>query len=387
MNHFIKSKTFKIAIALVLVLVIFLIVQYKPKTVQKMQAPTVIVKKPVLMKRSDYLEETGNTVAYHSVDLVARVSGYLNAVTFADGSIVKKGTPLMVIEPEPYAEQLKQAEASVLIQKSGYAYDKAEYERQLKMYKQNASSLNEVQKWQAKSNESQASIDKAVADANIAAINYSYTHIAAPFDGRISRHLVDPGNYVSSAKPTKLATIEQLDPIYVYFNPNELDLLKLRAIARARGFTPEKISQIPVYVGLQNEQGYSHRGRLDYISTGLNASTGTIEFRAVVPNKGYVLQPGLFVRVRIALTKPIPRLTVPDSAVQYDQVGAYLLVVDRDNRVVLKRVTTGSDEKGMIAIVKGLDAEDDVIVDGLQNATPGNQVTPKTRDQDDPITG
>src|SRR5207253_10202064 len=132
------------------------------------------------------------------------------------------------------------------------------------------------------------------------------------FDGRIGRHLVDVGNYVGNGQATKLATIDQLSPIYVYFNPNELDLLKIRNAARAHGFKPSEINQIPVYVGLQNEDGYPHEGRLDFVNSGLNASTGTMEFRALLTNKTYTMLPGLFVQIRIALSKPTPQLTVPD---------------------------------------------------------------------------
>jgi RND family efflux transporter MFP subunit len=211
----------------------------------------------------------------------------------------------------------------------------------------------------------------------VAAINYSYTQVLAPFDGRIGRHLVDPGNLVGNGKATDLATIEQIDPIYVYFNLNELDLIKVRAAAQAQGIKPSEVYQIPVSVAMQNEEGFPHKGTLNFVNTGLNASTGTIEFRALLPNKNYALLPGLFVQVRLAISQPAPHLTVPDTAVQYDQVGAYLLVVDKDNHVVQKRVELGSLDQGMQTILKGIAAKDRVIVDGLQNATPGSAVAPK----------
>ena len=172
--------------------------------------------------------QTGTVVAYNSVNLVARIKGYLEAVEFTDGSFIKKGKALFVIEPLPYLEQLKGAEATVVARKAAHLYAKAEYGRQQRMYKQNATSLNNVEKWSAKTIESQAQIDEAVANAEIAAINYSYTHVLAPFDGRIGRHLIDPGNLVGNGVATDLATIEQIDPIYVYFNLNELDLIKIR---------------------------------------------------------------------------------------------------------------------------------------------------------------
>jgi RND family efflux transporter MFP subunit len=245
------------------------------------------------------------------------------------------------------------------------------------MYKENATSLNNVQKWFTQREKDQSDLDKALANESTAEINYSYTHVLAPMDGRIGRHLVDPGNLVGNGKATDLATIDQIDPIYVYFNLNELDLVKLREMAHEYGYKPSDINKIPAYVGLQNEEGFPHEGKLDFVSTSLNSSVGTLEFRVLLSNKDYALLPGLFVKVRIPISKPAPQLTVPDTAVQYDQIGAYLLVIDEKHTVVLKRVEVGSVEKGMRVITKGITAQDDVIVDGLQNATPGSQMTVK----------
>lgn len=343
-------------------------------------SPPVVVSKPVLAEVTDYLEETGNTVAYNSVDLVARVDGYLNIISFTDGTYVKKGDPLFVIQPEPYAAQVEEAEASLAQSRAEYAYDQAEYQRQLVMYKQNATSMADVQKWLSQRDSTKASIDGAIANLEIAKINYGYTHISAPFDGRIGRHLIDVGNLVGNGGATKLATIDQIDPLYVYFNVNELDVLKIRAIARKNGFKPGDIDTIPVYVGLQNEDGYPHEGHLDFSSTGLDSSTGTIQIRGVLSNKDQMLIPGLFVRARIALGPPSQQLTVPQTAVLYDQIGPYIFIVDKTNTVVQSRVVTGSVNLGMISIIKGLKADDRVVILGLQNATPGNKVAPTEKD-------
>lgn len=347
----------------------------------ELPTPVVMIKKPVLAETMEYVLQTGTTVAYNSVNLVARVDGYLQQIEFTDGSFVKKGKELLVIQPEPYLEQLKAAQATVAAQKAVYAYSKAEYERQQRMYKQNATSLNNVEKWLAKTHESQAEVAKAEADAENAAITYGYTHILAPFDGRIGRHLVDVGNLVGNGVATNLATIEQIDTLYVYFNLNEIDLLKLRAAMRENGIKPGQIREIPVGVRMQNETGFKHHARLDFVNTGLNASTGTMEMRALLENKKYDFVPGLFVQVRIPISKPSKQLTIPDTAVLYDQIGSYLLLVGKDNTVVLQRVELGSVDQGMRAVTKGLKAEDKVIVSGLQNATPGNTVEPKEQDK------
>lgn len=336
----------------------------------------VVLQKPKLSNITEYITQTGTMVAYNSVDLVARVEGYLEGIHFTDGTFVKKDKELFVIQPKPYLEQLKAAQATVVVQKAEYLYDSSEYARQKKMYQQSATSLNNVEKWSAKSQESKAEIDKSVANEEIAAITYSYTHVLAPFDGRIGRHLVDVGNLVGHGQATDLATIQQLDPIYVYFNLNELDLIKIRKAAKDHAFDPKDINTVPVSVRMQNETKFVHTGKLDFVNTALNASTGTMEFRAILSNKDYTLLPGLFVEVRIPIANPTPQLTVPDIALQYDQIGAYLLIADNDRIVVQKRVVVGMLEQGMRAVVKGLDAKDDVIISGLQNAIPGQQVMP-----------
>ncbi|HHF7348660.1 TPA: efflux RND transporter periplasmic adaptor subunit [Legionella feeleii] len=365
------------AITFVILLLIYLITHHKTSNTQPLPTPVVIVKKPESIEMAEYITQTGNTVAFNSVNLVARIEGYLDAIKFTDGTFVKKDQELFVIEPQPYYEKLVEAESSVISRKAAYEYTKIEAARQKQMYKENATSLKNVEKWAAQAESSKAEVAKAEANAKVAAINYSYTHVLAPFDGRIGRHLVDVGNLVGNGKATELATIEQVDPLYVYFNLNELDLIRLRDAARARGFKPSEINQIPVYVRMQNEAGFPHEGKLDFVNTGLNSSTGTMQFRALLPNKNYPLLPGLFVQVRIPLTKKTPRLTVPDTAIQYDQIGPYLLLVNKDNYVESRRVVLGSLEQGKRAITKGIDAEDKIIVDGLQNATPGNLVNPK----------
>lgn len=336
--------------------------------------PKVEVQKPVQKEMVVYVTQTGTMVAYNSVDLVARIEGYLEQIEFTDGTYVEKDKELFVIQPQPYLEQLKAAQASVAAAKADAAYNKSEYARQQRMYKQNATSLNNVEKWLAKTHESQAEVDKAIANEEIAKINYGYTHVVAPFAGRMGRHLVDVGNLVGNGAATDLATIQQIDPIYVYFNLNELDLLKMRTAARAQGLKPEELNKVPVYVNMQDETDFKHQGHLDFVNTSLNAATGTMEIRGVLSNKDHTFVPGLFVQVRVPIDKPKKELTVPDTAIQYDQIGPYLLLVDENDKVVLTRVKLGPQDQGMRAITSGISAQDKVIVNGLQNASPGNQV-------------
>lgn len=376
-----NSEAFKrVKIILVALLCIYLISHFFTQNkAPVIPPPSVIIQKPQLKEMVEYVTQTGTTVAFNSVNLVARVEGYLEKIEFVDGTFVKKDQELFVIQPQPYLENVKAAKATIAAQKAADAYNKSEYARQQRMYKQNATSLNEVEKWMAKTQEVESEIDKATADAVNAEIKYSYTHVLAPFDGRLGRHLVDVGNLVGNGQATNLATIEQINPMYVYFNLNELDVIKLRAAARAQGMKPQDINQIPVDIKMQNESDFKHKATLDFVNTGLNASTGTMELRAVLKNDNYLFIPGLFVQVRIAITKPEKQLTVPATALLYDQIGPYLLVVDKENNVVLKRVTLGGLEQGIRGVKQGLDPQDQVIIEGLQNATPGNQVIPRAQ--------
>lgn len=375
-EDFKRSKKFKIILVIGVLFIAYLLIHHFSNNKELVIPPPVVqTQKPRLLEMVEYVTQTGTTVALNSVNLVARVEGYLDAIEFTDGTFVKKGKELFVIQPEPYWEQLKAAQATVAANKADYEYSKLEYARQQRMYKENATSQNNVEKWLAKTEASKAELDKAIANEANAAINYGYTHIAAPFDGRIGRHLVDAGNLVGNGAATNLATIEQVDKLYVYFNLNELDLIKLRAAARAEGFKPSDLKTVPVYVNFQNETGFKHKATLDFVNTGLNASTGTMELRAVLINTDNLFVPGLFVQVQIAVSQPKKQLTVPSTAVLYDQVGAYLFLVDKDNVVQQKYVELGVAESGNQAVTKGLTAEDQVIVNGLQNATPGNKVT------------
>ncbi len=333
--------------------------QYQPPP-----APAVSVSKPLLLPVTDYLQATGSVAAYQTVDLVARVEGYLRSVNFTDGTLVKAGDLLFLIEPEPYQAKLAAQQAQLLNAQT-------EYDRQLRMIKENATAQASVDKWRSQRDQAQAAV-------TLAKIDLGYTRITAPFAGRIGRHLVDPGNLVGGTSgPTKLATIEQIDPALAYFSINERDVLRVRAAALAHGVPiTGQAPRAPVYVGLQTEQGYPHEGTLDFAGTGLDTGSGTLQLRAEIPNPQRIFLPGLFARLRIPLSKPTPRLMVPDRVVTNDQVGSYVLVVGPDHKVVQKRIEIGTLQNGLRAVTSGLEADSAVVIDGLQNAVPGNLVTP-----------
>jgi RND family efflux transporter MFP subunit len=327
--------------------------------------PAVTVSHPRTESVAVHLDLTGTVSAFRTVDLVARVPGYLQSVDFADGADVKEGQLLFVIDPKPYEEQLKLSEAVLLQAQS-------EYTRQQTLAKKNATSIANLEKWRSER-------DQARAQVALAKINLGYTRVTAPFAGRMGRHLVDPGNMVGATGETKLGTLDQILPIYVYFNMNERDALRIRAAMREQGMMAmTEVGQAPVFVGLQNEAGYQHRGTLDFINTGVSTSSGTIQMRAILANKNRALFPGLFARVRIPLGEPKPMLVVPNLAVGNDQEGDYVLVVGRDDIVARRSVVKGPIAGNDCAIESGLTAKDRVIVRGIANAQPGNKVVPES---------
>jgi RND family efflux transporter MFP subunit len=339
--------------------------------------PKVDVGLPIEKAVTRYLDATGNTAPIQSVDLVARVQGVLESINYKDGSFVKKGTTLFTIEPETYKLKLEQAQAAEAGSQASLKQAEADYKRQVELVARQAVSQATLDTSTSTRDNAQANLQQAQANTKIAAINYGYTNVVAPFDGIVSAHLVSVGELVGAASPTQLATIVQLDPIYVNFNVNEQDVLRVRAEARRRGLKPGDLEQFPIEVGLQTETGYPHTGKLDYAAPTLNLSTGTLAVRGVLPNADRVLLPGYYVRVRVPFDQQQNALLVPDVALGSDQAGRYVLVVNGDNVVEQRKVKTGPLEGDLRVIDSGLKADDRVVIAGLLRAIPGQKVDPQ----------
>jgi RND family efflux transporter MFP subunit len=337
--------------------------------------PKVTVASPLVQPVQPNAEFTGQTSASQSVDLVARVSGFLREIQFKDGADVEKGQALFVIEPDQYKAQVDLAQATLEQHQATLKAAEAEFIRQETLQKQAISTEANYDKALANRDAERAAVAQAQANLKIAQINLSYTSVEAPFAGRLGRRQVDVGNLVGDGSPTKLATISDISTIYVYFTVNERDLLRLRGAMAENKITRDTITKIPVYAGLANETGTPHEGRLDFVDSGLDATTGTIQARAVFDNPTKALIPGLYVRLRIPAGPEKPGTLVPDSAVSMDQSGAYLMVVDGKGGVATRRVTLGPQQGGLRVVASGLEANDKVVIDGLQNATPGRPVT------------
>jgi RND family efflux transporter MFP subunit len=276
--------------------------------------PKVDVALPVQRTITRYLEATGNTAPIQTVDLVARVQGVLQAINYQDGTLVKQGTTLFTIEPDTYRLKLEQAQAAEAGAQASLKQADADFKRQSDLVARQAVSQATLDTSTSSRDNAQANLQQAQANTRIAAVNYGYTNVVAPFDGFVSAHLVSVGELVGAASPTQLATIVQLDPIYVNFTVNEQDVLRIRARAMKKGLTSDDLKQLPIEVGLQTESGYPHKGKLDYAAPTVNQSTGTLAVRGVLPNADRVLLPGYFVRVRVPLGEPSNALLVPDVA-------------------------------------------------------------------------
>jgi RND family efflux transporter MFP subunit len=341
--------------------------------------PKVEVAAPVQRSVTRYLEATGNTAPIKSVDLVARVQGFLQSINYQDGNFVKQGTTLFTIEPETYKLKLEQAQAAEAGAQASLKQADADFKRQSDLVQRQAVSQATLDSSTANRDNAQASLQQAQANTSIAAVNYRYTNVAAPFDGIVSTHLVSVGELVGVSSPTQLASIVALDPIYVNFNVNEQDVLRIREEARRRGMTTNEIRQLPVEIGLQTESGFPHKGKLDYVSPTLNQSTGTLAVRGVLPNPDRTLLPGFFVRVRVPLDQQANALLVPDVALGSDQAGRYVLVVNGENVVEQRKVQTGPLDGDLRVIESGLKADDRVVTAGLLRAIPGQKVDPQVR--------
>jgi RND family efflux transporter MFP subunit len=349
--------------------------------------PKVEVATPVQRSITRYLEATGNTAPIKNVDLVARVQGFLQSINYKDGTFVKEGATLFTIEPETYKLKLEQAQAAETGAQASMKQSDADFKRQSDLVQKQAVSQATLDSSTSTRDNAQANLQQAQVNTKIAAVNYGYTNVTAPFDGIVSAHLASVGELVGVASPTQLANIVALDPIYVNFNVNEQDVLKIREEARRRGMTVDEIRQLPVEVGLQTEIGFPHKGKLDYVSPTLNQSTGTLAVRGILPNPDRTLLPGFFVRVRVPFDEQANALLVPDVALGSDQAGRYVLVVNSENVVEQRKVQTGPLEKvltgpleGDLRVIEsGLKPDDRVVTAGLLRAIPGQKVDPQVK--------
>ena len=335
------------------------------KTPPAAPLPAVTVAKPLVQDVRNYEIFDGNVSPLLTVDLNARVPGYLTKILFEDGAYVKKDQLLFVIEQDQYQQQIKLNQA---------IYDEAKIEvtRQKALLKDNATS--------------QASVDKATssylqAEANLklAKINYGYTEMRAPFDGLMGRHLIDVGNYLgSSANGVKLATIQKINPIYVYFSINERDLLKYQKQYVDENNRKHLVNKLPVFVQLQGEDGYPHEGTLDFAANLLSTSTGSLQLRAEMPNSKLELLPGLYAKVMAHYGDVRKAVLIPTQSIQTDQQGPYVYVMAENKKIERRNISVGQKFAPLTEVTKGLTETEMVLINGFISVRSGQTVNPTT---------
>jgi RND family efflux transporter MFP subunit len=344
--------------------------------------PKVMVAQPLQQPVTQYFELTGNTAAINSVDIEARVQGFIESIDYQDGTAVTKGTQLFGIQRNTYQAQLDQAKATLASSQASQVGAKQEYDRQVNLLRQNVTTQTAVDSAKATLDQANATIANAQASVELAEINLGYTQVVAPFDGTMTNHLVDVGALVGVSGPTQLATIVQMDPLYAYFSVSETQVLAIKASLAKQHSTLSQLDlpKIPAEIGLQNEDGYPHKGHLDYVSPQIDSSTGTLQVRALFDNKNRAMLPGMFVRVRVPVGHADKALLVRDDALGTNQQGNYLLVLGKDDMVEQRQVKTGQKEGALRVITSGLDAGDWVVTHGIQQAIPGSKVAPEKSD-------
>lgn len=340
--------------------------------------PQVTAATPAVGPVTEYLEATGSAVAVNTIDLVARVPGFLRSIDYADGAAVRSGQRLFVIEPDQYRAKVDQADAQVHQQQALLDRANSELARQQRLISQNATAQADLERWQSQRDQAQATLAEAQANLQLARINLAYTEVTAPFDGVAGAHAVDVGALVGAASPTRLATLVQLSPIHVNFSINERDVLRVRRELNAQGLVrPEQLAAEgpPMQLSLAGETGFSHEGRIDYIAPQLDATTGTLQVRGLFANEGRSLLPGFFVRVRVPVRTRQDALMVPETALGSDQLGSYLLLANAASTIEQRPVRIGQRIGNLRVVEEGLTAADQVVISGLQRAVPGARVT------------
>jgi RND family efflux transporter MFP subunit len=325
---------------------------------------------------------TGNLQAVRTAELVARVPGFLEKVMFQDGQDVRENDLLFVIEQAPYRAAVTGAEAGLQKAEAELAQAKITTARLQQAARTGAVSRQQLDEAEAREQVSRGQVLAMQAALDQARINLGYTEIRAPFSGRIGRRLIDPGNFVGAGgTPTTLATLDQLRPIYAFFNIDERSVLRIRQLQRDRGAPNYRERPVPVSIGLQTEQDFPHSGQIDFVATGIDPNTGTLQVRAIFANTNGSLLPGAFVRIRIPIGERDGTLLVPQLALGTNQAGRYVLIVGDEGVVEQRTVTTGPREGQMQVVESGLTADDWVVVNGIQRARPGARVTPVREEQ------
>jgi RND family efflux transporter MFP subunit len=343
-------------------------------------APQVTVAKPAKRLVADRDEYVGRFVAVDAIEMRARVSGYLEAIHFKDGELVKKGDLLFTIDRRPFEASLAQAQANLAQARANLAFAEADLARGQGLVRGSTITQQTFdQRTQAKG-VAEASVAAQTAAVRQATLDLEFTELRAPVSGRIGDRRVSAGNLVTggtTGTTTLLATITSIDPIRFEFTMDETSYLRYMRLAKDGTGAANRGINVPVRLKLIDEPKFSHVGKIDFVDNAIDRASGTIRGRAEFANPDGTLTPGMFGRVQVAIAAPEEALLVPDVAIGTEQVRKFVLVVDGQNVARPKYVTLGQVVDGLRVVTAGLEADDRVIVNGLMRARPGVKVTPQ----------
>jgi len=350
----------------------------KPVSNSSPSPPTVTVALPLQKAITEWDEYTGRFVATASVEVRARVSGFIDSIKFKDGDIVKQGAPLFVIDPRPYRLAVEQAKSDLERAKAKLEIATLDVERATPLVRNQTLTQREFDTRQSNQRDAAGAVGSADAALKQAELNLEWSDVVAPVGGRISDRRVDAGNLITGGPTgaTLLTTIVALDPIYFVFDGSEADFLRYLRLAAAGARPSSRDVQNPVSVQLADEAGYKHEGRMDFVDNVVNPRTGTIRGRAIFENKDGLLTPGFFGRLRL-FGGERDALLIPDTAIASDQASKIVFTVADDGTVGTKRIGLGPIVDGLRVVRSGLAATDRIVIEGLARARPGQKVKPE----------
>ncbi len=333
---------------------------------------------------NEWDEFSGRLEAVEHVEIRPRISGYIESVDFQQGAEVKKGDLLFEIDPRPQQAELVRAEADLASANTKLALAKSDLARADKLLQAKAISQQEHDQLTSSQQDMDSVVKAAQAALLTARLNLDYTKVRSPINGRTSLAQVTAGNLVTGggagAPSTLLTTVVSLDPIYAYFEGDEQTYLKYDELNRRGERVSSRVRRNPIYLGLSNEEGYPHKGYVDFVDNALNPQTGTITARAVFDNKERRFTPGLFARLKLVGSGTYTAILVNDKAIGTDQSKKFVLVVGADNKAMYREVKLGPVIDGLRVVKQGLQGGETIIVNGLQRVHPGDTVSPQKAD-------
>jgi len=331
--------------------------------------PTPVTVATVLHESiSEWDEFTGRLEAPQTVELRPRVSGYIDKVLFTEGSIVKAGTPLFVIDSRQTQAEVNRLNAELKSSKARLKLADSDLTRAQSLRKQSAIAIEQVESRNADLEQARANVESIKAALESARLNLSFSQVTAPITGKVSRAQVTAGNYVTAGK-TPLTSLVSTDKVYAYFDIDEQSYLRYTGQSNQSGKS--------VQLQLTNEQGYPHTGHIDFVDNQVNPQTGTIRVRAVFSNQDNVFTPGLFARLRVVSSEPYQAILIDDRAVSTDLNNKFVLLVGANNKLEYQSITLGPRVSGLRIVREGLQPGDTIVIKGLQRVFPGSQVQPE----------